>query len=77
MDNLSIHKAKCIQELYDEDFKCMFLPPYSCVLNPIERVWSLVKREWRKRVFDNDTRKDLSTEERMIEDRRSVDLILS
>ena len=24
----------------------MFLPTYSCPLNPIERLWSLLKRKW-------------------------------
>ncbi|MFN9908027.1 MAG: hypothetical protein ACK56F_18165 [bacterium] len=23
---------------------CRFLPPYSCALNPIERLWHLVKK---------------------------------
>ena len=29
----------------------MFLPPYSSELNPIERLWSLVKRRWTKSLF--------------------------
>ena len=29
----------------------MFLPPYSSELNPIERLWSLVKRRWMKSLF--------------------------
>jgi transposase len=24
----------------------MFLPPYSSELNPIERLWSVLKRKW-------------------------------
>ncbi len=26
----------------------MFLPTYSSVLNPIEKVWNVVKQEWRQ-----------------------------
>lgn len=73
MDNLSIHKAKCIQELYDESFKCFFLPPYSCVLNPIERV---VKREWKKRRINTDIA-DCETIEEMTKDNvKTLGLIL-
>ena len=30
MDNLSVHKAKLVKSLFDRDFECMYLPPYSC-----------------------------------------------
>jgi transposase len=26
----------------------MFLPPQSCELNPIEKVWNIIKTKWRK-----------------------------
>ena len=26
----------------------MFLPPQSCELNPIEKVWNIIKTRWRK-----------------------------
>ena len=26
----------------------MFLPPLSCELNPIEKVWNIIKTRWRK-----------------------------
>ena len=29
----------------------MFLPPQSCELNPIEKVWNVVKNEWRRTSF--------------------------
>jgi hypothetical protein len=48
LDNLKVHKSKKLDEIYDTDFKEMLLPPYSCALNPIERLWSLVKRQWQK-----------------------------
>jgi transposase len=27
------------------------LPTYSCELNPIETLWSLIKRKWRQNLF--------------------------
>ena len=47
LDNLTVHKAKIVTDVYTQEFKELFLPPYSCTLNPIERLWSLVKTEWR------------------------------
>jgi transposase len=48
MDNLSVHKAKEIKSQWDADFIYQFLPPYSSTLNPIERLWSVIKGQWRK-----------------------------
>ena len=49
MDNLPLHKAKKAKELFDEQrFIAMYLPTYSCTMNPIERVWNVVKKEWRR-----------------------------
>ena len=46
LDNLRIHHSKKLNEVYDNDFKELFLPTYSSELNPIERLWSIVKRMW-------------------------------
>jgi transposase len=46
MDNLRIHYTKKLDEVYDDDFKVMFLPTYSSELNPIETLWSMLKRKW-------------------------------
>ena len=46
LDNLRIHHSKKLNEVYDNDFKELFLPTYSSELNPIERLWSIVKRKW-------------------------------
>ena len=35
LDNLKVHQAKLLESVYDHNFKEMFLPPYSCELNPI------------------------------------------
>jgi hypothetical protein len=41
MDNGSCHKAKSL--LIPENIVCLFFPPYSPELNPIERLWQDVK----------------------------------
>ena len=46
LDNLRIHYAKKLLYIYDQRFKLMYLPTYSSELNPIERLWSLLKRKW-------------------------------
>ena len=46
LDNLRIHYAKKLLYIYDARFKLMYLPTYSSELNPIERLWSLLKRRW-------------------------------
>jgi transposase len=42
-DNATWHKAK---SLHWGAFEPVFLPPYSPDLNPIERLWLLIKAEW-------------------------------
>lgn len=42
-DNASWHRAKSIRW---GKFEPLFLPPYSPDLNPIERLWLLIKAEW-------------------------------
>ena len=48
LDNLRIHYSKQLNHQYDNQFKVMFLPPYSSELNPIESFWSLLKHKWQK-----------------------------
>ena len=50
-DNLRIHHANAIQNIYDNLFHKIMLPTYSCALNPIETFWSLLKRRWRQNIF--------------------------
>ncbi|KAG2200617.1 hypothetical protein INT47_007361 [Mucor saturninus] len=49
MDNAPIHKNQDIQ-LYIEGrgYKCVYLPPYSPELNPIEQFWSVVKSKLKR-----------------------------
>jgi transposase len=62
MDNLSVHHSKIVKEEFDNKwFMYQFLPPQSCELNPIERVWNLIKGQWRKnsyRILDIAKKKD-------------------
>lgn len=43
MDNGSCHKAKAL--LIPANVVCLFLPPYSPELNPIERLWEAMKAQ--------------------------------
>ena len=44
MDNGSCHKAKSL--VLPDQVVCLFLPPYSPELNPIERLWRDLKDPW-------------------------------
>ena len=47
VDNAKYHHARLRQpwrEKHETEFRLLFLPPYSPELNPIERVWKLVRR---------------------------------
>ena len=50
-DNLRIHYANAVQGIYHMNFVRHMLPTYSCELNPIETLWSLIKRKWRQNLF--------------------------
>ena len=43
LDNASWHKSKTLNWGH---FEPVYLPPYSPDLNPIERLWLLMKEEW-------------------------------
>ena len=48
MDNLSMHHSNLISKEFNMRFIAKFLPTYSCELNPIEKVWNLLKMKWRR-----------------------------
>ena len=49
MDNMKSHHAKAVKELLDKSgIHCLYPPPYSPDLNPIEKLWSKVKAILRK-----------------------------
>ena len=48
MDNIAFHKSKDIIELLkNHSLQCLFIPPYSPRCNPIEEVFSWLKRSFR------------------------------
>lgn len=57
MDNASIHHSQQLQKLVDDrGFKCLYLPPYSPFLNPIEECWAKMKANFKRtRVTEKDT----------------------
>lgn len=67
LDNASWHKKKSLDW---HDFEPLYLPPYSPDLNPIERIWLVLKGRW----FNNHVCRNL---EELIErlDRALLDLI--
>lgn len=49
MDNAPIHKRADIQEMVEKrGYRCVYLPPYSLELNPIEQFWSVVKSKLKR-----------------------------
>ena len=50
LDNGSFHKSKAL--LIPQNIILLFLPPYSPELNPAEKVWWLLKREFVCRTFE-------------------------
>ena len=56
MDNLAAHKVKGVVETIESaGAEAWYLPPYSPDLNPIEQIWSRIKkllREVQARSFD-------------------------
>ena len=53
MDNASVHKPNKVRECIEKrGYKCVYLPPYSPFLNPIEEFWSKVKFSVKRALFD-------------------------
>lgn len=48
LDNAAFHKAVSTQTLVNSaGHRLLFLPPYSPHLNPIEKCWANLKRQWQ------------------------------
>ena len=48
LDNAAWHRARALKHLFFQNrhrLVCIFLPPYSPELNPIERVWRITRRQ--------------------------------
>jgi hypothetical protein len=57
MDNAPIHTPVKVRELVEgRGYKCLYLPPYSPFLNPIEEFWSKVKAGVRRHALTADDR---------------------
>jgi hypothetical protein len=60
MDNAPIHTSKDIERyITSRGYGCIYLPPYSPELNPIEQFWSVVKSKLKreKRRFPVESKK--------------------
>lgn len=51
LDNGAFHKAKCLKIL--SNICLVFLPPYSPELNPAEKMWSILKRNFTNQFFND------------------------
>ncbi|CAM5724378.1 hypothetical protein SCALM49S_07878 [Streptomyces californicus] len=51
-DNLNVHKAAGLREFAaSRDWRAIYyLPPYAPDLNPVEGIWSLLRRGWLSNV---------------------------
>ena len=57
MDNAPIHTPVKVRELVEgRDYKCLYLPPYSPFLNPIEEFWSIIMAGVRRNALTADDR---------------------
>ncbi|KAI7876055.1 hypothetical protein K492DRAFT_135768 [Lichtheimia hyalospora FSU 10163] len=57
MDNAPIHTASDISKyIENRRYQCLYLPPYSPELNPIEQFWSVCKSKLkREKLLDDET----------------------
>ena len=57
MDNAPIHTPAKVRDLVESrGYKCLYLPPYSPFLNPIEEFWAKVKAGIRRNALSADDR---------------------
>ena len=57
MDNAPIHTPSAVRDsIESRGYKCLYLPPYSPFLNPIEEFWAKVKAGIRRNALKTDDR---------------------
>jgi len=49
LDNAAWHKSKTLD--VPENIKCLFIPPYTPELNPIEQVWKAMRTDFSNQLF--------------------------
>ena len=53
LDNHAAHRSGRIKNLaHRMGIELLFMPPTASELNPVEKMWSYFKRQWRKRLYD-------------------------
>ncbi len=53
LDNARAHHTQEVKELAKTlNFELMFMPPYTPEFNCIEALWSVIKRDFKKRVIE-------------------------
>lgn len=54
LDNLRVHHSKKVTEVMKDhpNLSLLYLPVYSCRLNPIEHLWNIIKQKWRRITSD-------------------------
>lgn len=56
LDNVAFHKSKGVVELLNNHgIECLYIPPYSPRCNPIEEVFSVLKRSFRSHYMGNNS----------------------
>jgi transposase len=69
MDNAPIHTPSKFREVVEQrGYNCLYLPPYSPYLNPIEELWAKIKAGIRR----NELRADERLSNRICESVRKV-----
>ena len=53
MDNLGVHHTLAVRLCFPNPVLPRYLPKYSCVLNPIEHLWGIVKEKWRRAMLEH------------------------
>jgi transposase len=53
MDNLGVHHTRDVRLCFPDRVLPRYLPKYSCVLNPIEHLWGIVKEKWRRAMLEH------------------------
>lgn len=51
LDNGAFHKTKSLK--IPSNIRLLFLPPYSPELNPAEKMWAIIKRNFTNQLFKN------------------------